>query len=77
MLPSMPRRSAKKGKSMKSILDPTFRYVPSVDTDLRKTFARVRRELRGSSTQRSNAEPPAAANVLTLQRRNVAPAASR
>ena len=31
---------------MKSILDPTFRYVRSVDTDLRKTFARVRREYR-------------------------------
>ena len=31
---------------MKSILDPSFRYTPSVETDLRKTFARVRRELR-------------------------------
>ena len=31
---------------MKSILDPTFRYTKSVETDLRKTFARVRREQR-------------------------------
>ena len=31
---------------MKSILDPSFRYTKSVETDLRKTFARVRRELR-------------------------------
>jgi len=31
---------------MKSILDPSFRYVKSTDTDLRKTFARVRREQR-------------------------------
>lgn len=61
---------------MKSILDPTFRYVPSVDTDLRKTFARVRREMRGG-TQRSNVEPPAAPNVLSLQRRSIAPGASR
>lgn len=30
---------------MKSILDPTFRYTPSFDTDLRRTFARIRREL--------------------------------
>lgn len=30
---------------MKSILDPAFRYVPSTSTDLRKTFARVRREM--------------------------------
>ena len=31
---------------MKSILDPTFRYTSSANTDLRKTFARVRRESR-------------------------------
>lgn len=31
---------------MKSILDPTFKYVPSTSTDLRKTFARVRWEMR-------------------------------
>jgi hypothetical protein len=68
-------RSAEEGKSMKSILDPTFRYVPSVETDLRKTFARVRREMRGSSPRASDATN--APNVLTLQRRASAPAASR
>jgi hypothetical protein len=31
---------------VKSLLDPTFRYVPSTQTDIRKTFARVRREMR-------------------------------
>jgi hypothetical protein len=31
---------------MKSILDPAFRYTSSANTDIRKTFARVRRELR-------------------------------
>jgi len=31
---------------MKSILERSFRYVPSVQTDLRKTFARIRRERR-------------------------------
>ena len=31
---------------MKSILDPSFKYVPSSQTDIRKTFARVRREAR-------------------------------
>jgi hypothetical protein len=30
---------------MKSILDPSFHYTNSVETDLRETFARVRREL--------------------------------
>lgn len=59
---------------MKSILDPTFRYVPSVETDLRKTFARVRREMRSTSPRVSEATN--APNVLTLQRR-AAPAASR
>jgi len=31
---------------MKSILDPAFRYTSSANTDIRKTFARVRREMR-------------------------------
>lgn len=31
---------------MKSILDPKFKYTPSVNTDIRKTFARVRQEQR-------------------------------
>jgi hypothetical protein len=30
---------------MRSILDPGFRYTPSVATDIRKTFERVSREL--------------------------------
>ena len=29
---------------MKSILDRSFRYTPSIETDLRKTFARLRRQ---------------------------------
>jgi hypothetical protein len=32
--------------TMKSILDPTFVYIPAAATDLRKTFARVRREMK-------------------------------
>ena len=36
---------------MKSILDPTFHYVPSTQTDLRKTFSRVRRELARAKAQ--------------------------
>jgi hypothetical protein len=37
---------------MKSILDPSFRYTKSVETDLRETFARVRRELRRQQQER-------------------------
>ena len=29
---------------MKSLLDPSFRYTKSIETDIRKTFARIRRE---------------------------------
>jgi hypothetical protein len=31
-------------KPPKRITDPTFRYTPSVETDIRLTFARIRRE---------------------------------
>ncbi|HEY1460138.1 MAG TPA: hypothetical protein VGH59_08795 [Casimicrobiaceae bacterium] len=36
---------------MKSLLDPSFNYVPSIRTDLRKTFARIRREQRASEVR--------------------------
>ena len=29
---------------MKSLLDPSFKYVPSTSTNIRRTFARVRRQ---------------------------------
>ena len=45
---------------MKSILDPSFRYTPSFNTDLQKTFARIRRE-----TLR-DAEKPVAGTAGTL-----------
>jgi len=38
---------------MKSILDPSFHYVPSTQTDLRKTFSRIRREM-----AKARAQPP-------------------
>ena len=52
---------------MKSILDPSFRYTKSVDTDLRKTFARVRRELRNRYQTQAAAETPK--NVLPIRQR--------
>ena len=37
---------------MKSILDPSFRYRPSHATDIRKTFERIREELRRPAAER-------------------------
>lgn len=37
----------------KSILNPSFRYRPSHDTDIRKTFERVREELARANQQRT------------------------
>jgi hypothetical protein len=53
---------------MKSILDPTFRYTPSVETDVRKTFARIRRESRAQDAK-AVADAPNRTNVLALSRR--------
>jgi hypothetical protein len=43
---------------MKSVLDPTFRYTPSTHTDLRKTFARLKREARAQAAEREQPRPP-------------------
>jgi hypothetical protein len=41
---------------MKSILDRSFRYTPSVETDLRKTFARIRRKQRDKQRAQASTE---------------------
>ncbi len=41
---------------MKSILSRDFRYVPSVSTDLKRTFARVRREQAAERDAKAAAE---------------------
>ncbi len=43
---------------MKSILDHSFRYTKSIDTDLRKTFARIRRELRQQTQGQDKGDDP-------------------
>jgi hypothetical protein len=54
---------------MKSILDPTFRYSASFNTDLRKTFARVRRQQQVDAGRivRLAADPPG--NVSSIVRK--------
>ena len=58
---------------MKSILDPSFRYTKSVDTDLRKTFARIRREQQKQA--RTHAADTGTGVVLALGQRKVRAAA--
>lgn len=53
---------------MKSILDPTFRYVPSVETDLKKTFSRVRRELEKAKAQKQAIGSTGASRVVMINR---------
>jgi len=43
---------------MKSILDDSFRYTRSIDTDLRKTFARIRRAQRQQALAQVDNENP-------------------
>jgi hypothetical protein len=59
---------ARQGDPMKSILDPSFRYTPSVQTDLRKTFAKIRREQGQLDTTPIQALAHAGSNVLSIQK---------
>lgn len=48
-----------------SLLDPKFKYTPAVATDIRKTFARVRRKL---ERQRPKQKLEPAPQVFRLRR---------
>ena len=52
----------------KSILDRSFRYVPSSQTDLKKTFARVRRELDRRDQAQASADAEAKLKVAPMRR---------
>lgn len=53
---------------MKSILDPTFRYIPAANTDIAATFRRIRRE---QAAERKRAELTAA-KVKPIRRERAA-----
>jgi len=59
---------------MKSILDPSFRYTGSAQTDLKKTFARVRRELQLKEQAQKLADAEARRKVSPLWREEKATA---
>jgi hypothetical protein len=54
---------------MKHILDSEFRYRPSFDTDVRKTFEKARRQLQGREREPTTApaEPEIKVKVLKLE----------
>ena len=52
-----------------SILDPHFKSVSAAATDIRTTFARVRREWRLQAERRREAEAGTLRKVATLTRR--------
>jgi hypothetical protein len=54
---------------MKHILDSSFRYRPSFDTDVRKTFEKVRRQQQ--SQGREAAKPGSEIRVKVLQLENL------
>jgi hypothetical protein len=52
---------------MKSVLDRSFRYTPSFETNLKATFARVRREMRQAQAQAEEAAVEAKSKVLPIK----------
>jgi hypothetical protein len=53
---------------MKSILDRSFKYTPSMRTDLRKTFARALRAQRLKAKQ-AEEQKPVVGNIFSLKSR--------
>jgi len=53
---------------MKSILDRAFKYTPSSNTDLRKTFAKARREQR-LQAKRTEEQKPVVTKIFSLKAR--------
>jgi hypothetical protein len=52
---------------MKSVFDRSFHYTPAVQTDIRKTFARVRREIRDQQRAREMVEEKTLAKVSPIK----------
>ena len=55
---------------MKSVFDSTFRYTKAAETDLRKTFAKIRRKIREEEEQREQLEAEVRAKVSPILKQN-------
>ena len=51
---------------MKSIFDSSFEYTPSYETDLRKTFARIRREQQAHTQEVQQTQTPRLVTIAAL-----------
>jgi hypothetical protein len=51
---------------MKHILDSSFRYKPSFDTDVRKTFERIRKQQQTQAREQAKPNPEVRMKVLQL-----------
>lgn len=52
---------------MKHILDSSFRYKPSFDTDVRKTFERIRRQQQAQARGSAKSNTDVRVKVLQLE----------
>lgn len=52
-----------------NILDKNFKYTNSAETDIRRTFARVRKQMREQEEQRKQAEQERAEKVRKIHER--------
>ena len=57
---------------MRSILDKSFRYVPAVETDVKKTFARIRKQRREQAEQQAQADAEVTVKVRPIRKRGAA-----
>ena len=56
---------------MKTVFDPSFRYTPSFNTDLKRSFAKIRRAQREESVKAVPAPAASLGNVSSITRRTV------
>jgi hypothetical protein len=55
------------GGGMKSILDRSFQYTPSAETDLKKTFLRIRRRLEEQQHAQARADAEVEAKFTPIK----------
>jgi hypothetical protein len=59
---------------MKSLLDRSFRYTPSYETNIKATFARIKREMRQAQDKAAQAPRPQRNVLLITQDKAARPA---